>query len=380
MPNRRLVVAATTLLAWPIIAPPAHAATPFPLGAYLGDPNDDDSAAEARFEAAYATFTSALGTSPSLIVSYVDYTQPVSSWVGNSGWEAASHAASVDAWNLMPVIGLPMASIAGGSPTPDAQFQSFANGQYDYVLAGIVQVWSQYGFHQLVFRPGWEMNIQGNTYVGADAQSRADWVAAFRHIYTVLHQAGSTYGTSIQVVWNPNVTNYDTNDTRGLYPGDAFVDVIGADAYADMYPYNDDGTYHDWDTGQQDATLAQFMADPINRAHYWNWPAATKWSNDGSDGHNLSLSVLIAFAWQHHKPFAIPETGAGNCNNGHDVCDDPTYPVWLSRKLSRAAAKGLAISFVNIWNSNGGGNYEFSFSYDNKPLEAAAWGSAFGPR
>ena len=271
-----------------------------------------------------------------------------------------------------------MASTAGGSPSPDSQYQSFASGQYDGVLAGIVQVWAQNGFHHLVFRPGWEMNIQGNTYVGADAQSRADWLRAFRRIYKVMHRAGVTYGASVRIVWNPNATNYATNDTRGLYPGDAYVDIVGVDAYADMYPYTDDGTYHDWHTGQQDSTLAQFMADPINRAHYWSWPAADRWSNDGSDGHNLSLSVLIDFAKQHGKPFAVPEAGAGNCNGGHDVCDDPTYPTWLRRRLSRAAAQGVTISFVNIWNSNGGGNYEFSFSGDNKPQEASAWGAAFG--
>ena len=364
-----------------LAASPLHAAsTPFWLGAYMGDPNDASSADEAAFEANYTTLSATLGTAPALITSYIDYTQPVSSWVGNSTWEANSHARSPDARTLVPVIGLPMASIAGGSPSPDAQFQSFASGQYDSVLAGIVQVWAQNGFHQLIFRPGWEMNIEGNTYAGADAQSRADWVNAFRHIYTVMHQAGATYGAGVQIVWNPNATNYDTNDTRGLYPGDAFVDIIGVDGYADMYPYTDSGTYHDWHTGQQDSTLAQFMADPVNRAHYWSFPAADMWSNDGSGGHNLSLSVLIAFARQHRKPFAVPETGAGNCNNGHDVCDDPTYPIWLSNRLSRAAANGLTISFVNIWNSNGGGNYEFSFTGDNKPREAAAWHTAFGPK
>ncbi len=361
-------------------SPVRAASTPFPLGGYMGDPNIDSSSGEAAFEANYQSFSSALGTPPSLIVSYVDYTQPVSSWVGNSNWEATSHAASSDARALVPVIGLPMASIANGSPSPDAQYQAFASGQYDNVLAGIVQVWTQNGFHQLVFRPGWEMNIEGNTYVGADAQSRTDWVNAFSHIYTVMHQAGAAYGASIQIVWNPNISNYDTNDTFGLYPGDAFVDVIGVDIYADMYPYNDSGTYHDWHTGQQDSTLAQFIADPVNRAHYWSFPAAGLYSNDESDGHNLSLSVLIGFTRQHHKPLAIPETGAGACSGGHDVCDDPTFATWLSNRLSRAEAKGVTISFVDIWNSNGGGNYEFSFSSDNKPQEAAAWGAAFGPQ
>jgi hypothetical protein len=33
---------------------------------------------------------------------------------------------------------------------------------------------------------------------------------------------------------------------------------------------------------------------------------------------------------------------------------------------------------VNIWNSNGGGNYEFSYASDNKLQESAAWGRYLG--
>ena len=76
----------------------------------------------------------------------------------------------------------------------------------------------------------------------------------------------------------------------------------------------------------------------------------------------------------------MPETGAGNCNAGTDVCDDPTFPAWQASRLQIAANNATAIDFVNVWNSNGGGNYEFSFGADHKPLEAASWGRALGPQ
>ncbi len=362
-----------------IAAPAAHAGTPFRLGAYLGNPNGSSASAEAAFEASFSSFTARLKAKPRMILSYIDYTQAVAAWPSNTSWQAWSNAQSKDAKNLLPVIGLPMYSIAGGAPTPDQQFQAFANGQYDAELYAIVQAWQQQAFKNLVFRPGWEMNTAGNTYVGSDSQSQSDWVAAFRHIHAVLKKAAQTYGVTAKVVWNPNVTNYASVSATGvLYPGNAYVDIIAADMYADMYPYSDGTTpptYHDWDTGGEDTSIAQFIADPINRAHYWTYPAATRWSNDSSQGHSQSFTSLLAFAQQQGKPFAVCETGAGNSNAATDVQDDPTFPQWLAQTLHSA---GLPIEFVNIWDSNGGGNYEFSFADDNKPQEAKSWGTHFG--
>ncbi len=384
MPHARLTAAAA-LLVLTVASNPTCAADPrFPIGAYLGNPNGSDSGAEANFEAAYGSLRAALKTAPQMILGYVDYTQPVSAWVSNTSWQAWSNAQSKDAKNKVPVIGLPMASIAAGSATPDQQFQAFASGQYDATLTGIVQAWAQQGFHKLVIRPGWEMNIEGPTYVGDDAQSQADWVAAFRHIDHVLHAAASAAHVGLRVVWNPNVSNYATvSATRSLYPGDGAVDVIAADNYADIHPYSDGGnppTYHDWHTGGEDTSIAQFIADPVNRRHYWTWPAATEYSNDSSQGHSQTLNSLIAFAREHGKPFAIGESGAGNCSAATDVCDDPTFADWLADRLHAAASNRVTISFVDIWDSNGGGNYEFSFAADGKPHERVSWGRAFGSR
>jgi len=356
--------------------------TPFPLGAYLGNPDNSSVANEATYEAKYSSFTADLGAAPQYMLSYVDQSQAVAQWAGNSQWASSSAAASVDAKNQTPVIALPLNSTAAGSATPDQQFQAFASGQYDGAIQGIVQAWVAKGFTNLVFRPGWEMNLQGSNYAGDSASSQADWVKAFQHVYTVLHQAAASAGINVQVVWNPGVTNYSNAEaTTNLYPGDAYVDVVGADAYSDIHPYSDGGatpTYHDWNTGGEDTSVAQFIADPVNRAHYWSQPAATKWSSDGSNGHSQSLTSLIQFAQAHGKAFAVPETGAGNSDAGTDVSDDAAYPQWLAQQLAAAQAGGEKISFVNLWDSNGGGNYEFSKAADGKPAEAAAWAKYFG--
>ncbi len=356
--------------------------TPFPLGAYLGNPDNSSAANEATYEANYTSFSQLMGAAPQYLTTFVDQTQPISQWVGNSQWAATSAAASPDARGQTPVIALPLNSNAAGSMTPDQQFQAFASGQYDSAIQGIVKAWAQAGFTNQVFRPGWEMNLQGPTYAGDSAQSQADWVSAFQHVYTVLHQAAAANGVNVQVVWNPGTTNYSNAEaTTNLYPGDKYVDVIGADAYSDMYPYSDGttpATYHDWHTGAEDTSTAQFIADPVNRTHYWSNPAATEWSSDSSGGHSQSLTSLIQFAEQHGKPFAVPETGAGNSNAGTDVSDDAAFPQWLAQQLTVAQAAGEKIAFVNPWDSNGGGNYQFSYASNGKPNEAAAWAQNFG--
>ena len=344
------------------------------LGAYLGNPDNSSAANEATFEAAFSGFSSTVGARPALLDSFVDYYQPISSWPSNSAWAASSFAASADANATIPVIALPLASLASGSPTPDAQFQAFASGSEDAVLTDILEAWTDRGFKTLIFRPGWEMNLPGQTYAGNTAASDADWIAAFQHVYGVLHAAAAAAGATVQIVWNPSITNYcQPMATTALYPGNAYVDAIGADIYADIYPYSDTSspkTYHDWDTGGEDTTVAQFIADPINRVHYWNYPAATKWELDTSGGHNLSLSVLMQFAVAQHKPFVIPETGAGNANT--DVTDDAAFPEWLAQQLlayetaggsgaASATADTLAIGVSeDAWN----GNAEFTVKVD----------------
>jgi hypothetical protein len=360
--------------------PPANAATPFPLGVYVGNPNGSTPSAEASFEADFASFQSAMNAKPRLITTYIDYRQQISAWPSNASWQAWSNAQSPVARSLTPVIGFPMATIAAGAMTPDQQFQAFTAGQYDGAIQGVVQAWATHGFKTLIFRLGWEMNITGPTYAGSDTLSQADWVAAFQHIETVIKTTATAAGVRAWIVWNPNSTNYsDANALTSLYPGDRYVDIVGIDMYGGMYPYSDSvspPTYHDWATGQEDTSVAAFIANPINRAHYWSYPAATKWVNDSSGGHCQSLTDIIQFAIAHGKVIAIPETGAGATPT--DVSDDPAFPQWLAAQLAAAVAAGGKIVFVNIWNSNNGGKYEFSYASNNKPLERQAWRQYFG--
>jgi hypothetical protein len=366
------------------VASPANSASPpFPLGAFIGNPNGSDATAEAHYETTYRSFVSSMKARPHFALVYTDYTQPVSAWPSNAGWAAWSSRVSPDAENLLPIIGLALASTASGSAAPDQQFKAFAAGTYDTEIQGVVQAWVKQGFMSLRFRLGWEMNLQGTpTYAGDTPGNEADWIAAFRHVHDVIKAAALASGATASIYWNPGATNYsNVSATNSLYPGDRYVDIVGVDMYGDMYPYSDSSsprTYHDWDTGGEDTSIAQFIADPINRAHYWSYPAATKWALDSSQGHSQSFSSLAQFALAHRKPLDVVECGAGNSNAGTDVQDDPTFPQWLAQQLDAFKAAGGRVGIIGVWDSNGGGNYEFSFAADKKPKERAAWMTYFG--
>ena len=362
-------------------------ATPFPLGVFVGNPNYFNSNEEASFEANFNAFSTLMKSKPQFLDQYGDQRLPVSQWVGQTSWNAASMAQSPVLKDVTPVIGLPMTSTASGSGTPDQFYKDFAAGKYDSVLKDMVKTWADNGFTTQIWRPGWEMNIDTMpSYAGDDAATRADWVKAFQHISTVLHAAGHAEGVNVQVAWNPSVVNYSHagNVIETAYPGNQYVDIIAADVYGDVFPYGSSTHLYDWDKSGQvlnsshpiyDGSVRQWAADPVNLEHYYTYPASNQWSLDGSEGHATTLQQLIDLAKSTGKPFAIAETSAGNTHDGAGLTDNPTFVQWLADTLHQS---GVKVSFVNVWNSNSGGEYHFTSSADHKPLEAAAWAKYFG--
>jgi hypothetical protein len=362
--------------------------TPFPLGVDVGNPNISDQTAEATFDASNEAFATLMGTQTTYMNTAVDSTQPISDWISNQQWFAESAAASPTFQGKIPTIALPMSSTAAGSPSADQMFKNFAAGDYDSVLQGMVKAWAAEGFKTQYWRPGVEMNLPSSaSYSGDTASEQADWVAAFQHIYTTLHAAAAADGVNLKVIWNPGMTNYSDagNPTETLYPGNSYVDILGIDVYGDVFPYGSPNKIYDWDkSGQElnspnpvyDTSVQQWASDPVNLEHYYTDPASSQWSLDDSGGSALSLQDFINFAKAEGKPIAIAETGAGNTlDDDSGLTDNPTFVQWLSSTLESA---GVPIEYVNIWDSDLGGNYAFSDPGDDKPLEEAAWAKYFG--
>ena len=358
--------------------------TPFPLGFFASNPNGNDATAMAQFESLYNQFSTLMGARPAFMDGFTDFTQDPSTWAANASWTAWSWAQTGAAYvgptsGTTPVIGVPLASNAGGWSNVDTFYQQIIAGQYDADYAGIVAAWAGQGYTTMQARLGYEFNGNFMAWAPSDSSSPtadADFIAAWQHVANVMHAAGRADGITVQTVWNPADINWETTSPAALYPGNQYVDIVGTDAYSPVYPldltnWSANGTA----TGQA-PDLTTWAASATNRDHFWMYNDANQWSPTGT-GSGWSMADAIAFAKSTGKPLAIEETGSGNNGTTTGPNDDPAFPQFLAAALAQAQAQGVTISNVNIWATDqSDGNW--GFLNNEKPLEAAAWAQGFG--
>jgi hypothetical protein len=298
-----------------------------PLGVYVGCDDADTPALVASYDASIASFATLVGEAPLFSDAFIDDEQTVPQWLSNVQWAAAAWGATPDSTAITPVIALPFASFVAGSLTGDQMFQGFIAGNYDSLIIAGVKAYAQAGFKTQYWRPGWEVNLLNAMpwCTGTNAQVEADYVAAFQHVYTVLHQAGAEFGVNVQVIWNLGTTNYGVaNATTTLFPGANYVDVIGADVY------------------QIDSPTAAEVAG----------------------GQALTLQDLINLAQATGKPLALPEVG--------NESNSPAFAQWLAQTLAQTS---VPIDFLNLWDS---GSFAFTGPTATQPALAAAYAEYFG--
>jgi hypothetical protein len=150
---------------------------------------------------------------------------------------------------------------------------ALSSGQASSIAQGLVAS----GHADTIWRPMWEMNQDVGGWFPSwnqNALSPAAYVARFQ---AIVGAARAVPGANFTFEWNPDASNNHNavgrswNDT---YPGDAFVDQVGVDAY--------------------------------------DWP-----------GYQANVQRVLAFAQAHHRPLAFPEWGL----NGHD---DPAFVDYIA--------------------------------------------------
>jgi beta-mannanase len=83
--------------------------------------------------------------------------------------------------------------------------------------------------HRVLLRFDHEMNGNWSQWsTGVLGQTPADYVAAWRHVHDVFAAEGAT---NVSWVWSPNVVYTGSTALSLLYPGDAYVDLVGLDGY-----------------------------------------------------------------------------------------------------------------------------------------------------
>jgi beta-mannanase len=119
--------------------------------------------------------------------------------------------------------------VAGaGADQPAFANASIAAGDHDAYLREWGTALASWG-GPVLLRYAHEMN--GDWYPwaeGANGNAPGSYAAAWRHVHDVVAAQGAT---NVRWVWTPNVPYHGSTDLAGLYPGDAYVDVVGLDGY-----------------------------------------------------------------------------------------------------------------------------------------------------
>ncbi len=357
-----------------------------------------------------------MGHQPNVTAVFIDYRDPIANpgadkqWSRNAQWSAGNLArlCSAEYLNRLDPAGRPtIAPVVSVGLTDDptalqlnlpvghpergkyneaaavSMMNDIAGGRYDLddaahgkyrVWPAIFDAYRSNGFSKIYLRIGWEQN--GNWYgwrVRSEA-TRAAYIAAWQHVADLAHTYAAANAMVIETVWSPSASyaNYGIGEEVS-YPGDAYVDIVGPDAYSPIWNVTratDGSGYFDWASGRSIA-LAEWLANPVNRRRIWDHPAADYWNPTRGWG----LPAAIAFARAHNKRVALSETGTGNqgvTTSGGGPIDEGDYALYLAERLSNGIAQGLRVEFVDVW-AEAAGPDKLTFLSGSRPLEAASW-------
>lgn len=114
---------------------------------------------------------------------------------------------------------------------PKFSLDSIVAGEHDDYVRSFAEAVKKSGL-EIRLRFGHEMNGAWTSYSEENSgNDRGDFVRAWRHLHDVFADVGAT---DVVWVWSPNIVGPDQTPLPGLYPGDAFVDLVGIDGYS--YP------------------------------------------------------------------------------------------------------------------------------------------------
>lgn len=110
---------------------------------------------------------------------------------------------------------------------PNSGFNLIAAGSQDSVFTGMAEAILAAGFADAIIRLAWEFNLQWAAWSVLSTDT-TDFIAAIQHIVTLFRAVSPSFTFCS---WNPNFGDQGIGDPMGFYPGDAYCDWMGLDAY-----------------------------------------------------------------------------------------------------------------------------------------------------
>jgi beta-mannanase len=205
-------------------------------------------------------------------------------------------------------------------PTSDGNIGSCASGAYNGHWQEFGRWLTGQGRADTIIRLAWEPN--GSWFPWSALDEPGSWVGCFRQVVGAIRQTDP----QVRIDWT---INSHTDGAFDVYPGDAYVDIIGIDTF-DM------------------------------------WPASTdesSWKTQCNE--TEGLCSVIKFARAHNKKFSVPEwglvgkydTGAGAA--GQSGGDNPFY---IRKMHETFLANADVLSYEAYFNNSDAGNVHSSLT------------------
>ncbi|HEX3793973.1 MAG TPA: glycosyl hydrolase [Acidimicrobiales bacterium] len=292
-----------------------------------------------------ATFAAATKTTPNIAS---DYLPSNNGWLGMDGaggslsnfiqtWEGTGYTLSLG----VPIIPTNPNGTAAGT------LATGATGAYNNYFLTLGQTLVAGGESNADLRLGFEFDIGSNAWSAKTQATEAAFAIYFQQIVNTMRKVPNE---NFKFIWNPDASAFtsSTVDVKLAYPGSAYVDYIGVDAY--------------------DAPATTSSETP-----------ATFWQSNTLP----ELTAAHQFALGQGRPMSIPEWGVV-ATNAHGFGDDPLYMndfyAWMTDPLN-------SVVYESYFNADGvldsaitGGidpktNVPFTYSYPNS---LAAFRADFG--
>ena len=185
-------------------------------GAYIPDPYWSPS----TWPTALDQYDAAAGHRPSVVQWYVE-------WQGAQPFPTAT-ADYVRSRNQTPMLTWESWDWNGTASQPAYSDASITAGNYDSYITNWAQSAKAFGT-TVYLRWGAEMNGNWNPWdPGVNGNTAADYVAAWRHIHNIFTAVGAA---NVRWLWTPITQYTGSTPLASVYPGDAYVDMVGVDGY-----------------------------------------------------------------------------------------------------------------------------------------------------
>jgi hypothetical protein len=212
-------------------------------------------------------------------------------------------------WTPQPIVSLAMLPTSARQ-----QHAACAQGAFDGYFRQFGQILTASGAGNAIVRIGWEPNTGTHNHPwGIDTEAQVPgYVGCFQHAATALRATMP----GVRIEWAVSKAGVWTFSVLDAYPGDSYVDLIGA---------------HYYDVGSQFAKQRAF-GNFLNSTRY-----------GGPQGLNTWLPVVTA----HGKLLDVPEWGVWARHTTAAASDSPFYIQGMYQFFKANAAK---IAYENYYN------------------------------